>query len=231
MSDPLPNLDFPPTEVRFSIRSLLIWTVVVATLATVAHFLLQRYDRDAQLRMFAYWASALVVVIFALGYFAIARFRAEQKAGRVLFTFVPHSYFFPHWPRFAAAFCGSLLLLMLVPLWFAGTYQAAQSNSVLEALGKSWQPLASMSLWGWSCFAGITYLWWGRKIQFCQHGIVVRHQFLPWEMIHRHYWDACTKNARVLETQVGRFRRIAVIVPPEKREAVEAALKEKANRN
>jgi hypothetical protein len=212
-----------PTDVRFSIRSLLILTVVIAVGATLLASQLHRFDSAQQTRLLAYWMVIVAAASATIFYFARARCRAETSGGGVLFVLVPHSYFLPQAPRAASIIAGTALLVCAAGIWSMESIMAAGAKSTSDWLNATFYANA---LWGMSSTVGITYIWWGRRIRFCEKGIVIRHLFIPWDEIRLFYWDAVNRNACVLETSPPRHRRVAATVPLGDRAAIELLMNE-----
>jgi hypothetical protein len=243
------------TEVRFSIRSLLILTAIAAPLAAGVGIIVRRTDSRWQTSILVTLAASIVFLLACAVYIAWRRHRAEQSAGRVFFDLVLHSYILPHRPRLASTLAGVALLLLFLPvliaLCFAATF-GLPHGSATDIM------LDVIILFGYvnvlsPPIAGLAYIWWGRRVRFCVNGVVVRHTFIPWQWLARYsrfYWDAAYRGVCVLKRKEliapansqehnffqllkegGRYgnapRWIAVIVPPDERAAFEALLKEK----
>jgi hypothetical protein len=105
---------------------------------------------------------------------------------------------------------GSLLVLCAPAAWVFGSYfvadagpQAVGVHSIYGIIGSS---------------LGITYLWWHSGVRLSEHGMVVRHNFVPWSDVKRWFWDACNRDVIVFEFTW--FNQVALNVPPGSREAI-----------
>src|SRR5215471_14819552 len=74
-----------PTEVRFSIRSLLILTAIAAPVAAGVGVILRRVDASWQLRAVIALGASFAFLLVGAVYIAWRRRCAERLAGRVLF--------------------------------------------------------------------------------------------------------------------------------------------------
>jgi hypothetical protein len=243
-----------PTEVRFSVRSLLILMAVVAPATALLGFALRHVDEASQSRFALCSGCAVLIFIAGAVHFAWRRRRAELLAGHVFFELVAHSYFLPRWPRVASMLAGVALLLCFLPALMAVYFVATGAVPAFNWANITMYVVLYWYLYGmWRPITGLTYIWWGGRFRFCEHGIVIRHKFVPWERLasfYRFYWDAVDRNVCVLERQANRtgmrqpppkpsvairegwrygsgFRRIAAIVPPGERDAVVALLKDR----
>jgi len=209
------------TDVRFSMRSMLISTAVIAAGCTAFGIFLKQFPRDAQSRILIFWGVILAIWLGIVLLMARRRYLAEQHAGAVQFELVPYSYFFPKAPRFAAMMAGTFLLAL------APAMAVAYSFAIASAKAHTWWFALDLNSYFivFGSAAGVTYFWWGRRIRFGDHGVVLRYRYLPWENFRRWYWDPCHRGAIVMEFQQG--QRVAAGVPSDQRETVEALLNEK----
>jgi hypothetical protein len=210
-----------PTDVRFSTRSLLVMMAVTAVAATALGAFLRQFPAEAQARLWIWWGALVAIMFLVAGIFATLRFRAERKAGRVLFRLVPHSYFFPRAPRLATILVGSLLLASAPGMWVFGSFVLAAPDA------RWWTQLLN---WGtfYTLFAsglGLTYFWWHARIRLAENGVVVRHEFVPWENVQMCYWDACYPNVVVMWFEF--HRKISALVRAEERKTMSELLEEK----
>lgn len=185
----------PPTDVRFSLRGMLLLTCCVAVAAALYGTLLRQLPDSAR------WPASLAMVVIAvtvaacLAYVARARHRVERLAGAPRFVLPHYSYLFPRAPRLAATLLGFTSLafglgtLALVPiiLWD-------------EKLRPSSMSLAWNGMYALMAVAfGISTLWWNRDARLCQDGVLVRSRLVPWSKNRRRYWGACHRDVVVLE--------------------------------
>jgi hypothetical protein len=210
------------TEVRFRLRSLLIVMAVVAVAATILGWFLRRFPNSRE-QLLIYWGilSLLLVAICVLK--SWRRYRAEKKAGRIMCQLTPHSYFFPRSSRVAAASAGATLLSIGAAMWLFNSFLIADENWG-AAFSIVWNSFYMLLILG----SGITCFWWRRSIRICDHGVVVREKFLPWDKCRWFYWDAGNRDVIVIEWRGA--SRIAAQVPPKRRDNVESLLRAKTGK-
>jgi hypothetical protein len=203
------------TEVRFSIRSLLIVTAgVAAATAAIAAFI-RRFPADERLRLAAYWGVATAILASLVIYQARRRYLAESKAGQVHFLLHRHSFFFPRVPWLATGLFGAFSLLVAL---FAGAI-----TTIGLADSHAWFHLDG-TIFAWIFAAtGIAAMWW-RRVRLAEHGVVVRNEFARWEEC-RWYWDTCNKDVLVIDaSKKPGLGSVALKIPAGKREAIVALL-------
>jgi len=206
------------TEVRFSVRSLLILTAVIAATTSVVAAFIRSFPPNDQLRVALYWGVTAAFLLGLVICHARWRFAAERKAGKVHFLFHRHSYFFPRAPWLAAA---AFAAFSLVASLIIG---AVMSIGVADK--RQWFRLDAILFVLMFATPGIVAVWW-RRIRLAEHGIVVRSEFVRWEDC-RWYWDACNKDVLVINSsRNGEFGSAAMRIPIEQREPVLALLGEK----
>jgi hypothetical protein len=209
-----------PTDVRFSMLSMLVITAVIAVVATALGAFLRRFPAEAQVRLWVYW-GILVALLAGIALFnACLRYVAEKKAGRVLFQLVPHSYFFPRAPRLASILIGTFLVASAPAMWVGGSFFVAKPNASEWMQALNWGTFYGLFGSG----LGIAYFWWHKRIRLCENGVVIRHNFAPWQDLKQYYWDAVYRDVVVMQFL---RQKTAIRVPPEMRDAVAALLKPK----
>jgi hypothetical protein len=203
------------TEVRFSIRSLLIVMAGIAAATTAIAAFIRRFPADARLRLAAYWSVAAAVLLGLVIYQARRRYVAESKAGQVRFLLHRHSYFFPRAPWLATGLFGAFSLLLAL---FAGAI-----STIGLADTRGWFNLDA-TIFAWIFAAtGIAAMWW-RRVRLAEHGVVVRNEFVRWDEC-RWYWDACNKDVLVIDaSKRPGLGSVALKIPAGKREGVVALL-------
>jgi hypothetical protein len=219
----LESIAGPPdvTDVRFSMRSLLMVTALAAVIAAALGAFVRRFPADAQPRLWIFW-GILASLVFALALFhAWLRYRAEKKAGLVLLQLVPHSYFFPRTPRFAAILIPAFLTAAAPALWLGESFLIARAELKVWSGVLNWTAFCSVFTTG----LGISYFWWQKRVRLGTNGVVVRHRFVSWRWCRRWYWDACYRDVVVMEFEG--LQWIAARVPPDEREAVERVLQDR----
>jgi hypothetical protein len=207
------------TDVRYGTRSLLIGMAAVAATLTALGAFIRLFPADVRPRLVVHWGILFAMLAACVAYNARRRYVAEKKAGTVRFLLTPHNYYFPRMPRFARVVVGTFLLLCGPALWVAESFLIAENANNLWMQLLNWQTYLGAAASG----AGMTYLWWHRKVRVCDQGLVVRHSFAPWKDCRRWYRDACYRDVIVLEFQ--KHGRTAVKVPDTDRTSMEALLK------
>jgi hypothetical protein len=211
-----PALD--ETEVRFSIRALLIVTACVAVGTTALGAFLRQFPKEAQLRLLLYWGLLAITVIALILHHARRRRNSERQAGRTHFVLTRHSYFLPQSARWAAIIPGTLLLLVPPVYWVFGSFLIAENKPGAWSNAFNWPAIYSVAM----CGSGLTLLWW-RRIKLTENGVLLRNRFIPWGDCTRWYWDACNKHVIVIQMKTP--ARMAARTSPEDRDAIESLLR------
>jgi hypothetical protein len=246
-----------PSDVRFSIRSLLAIMVAVAFAAALFGTVLRRLDSPTQRAAVLLFGALAFLFVGATVVVGLLRYRAEQRAGCVLFRLARHSYFTPRAPRIAAIAGGAALLALGVLIW--GIYASivmfdTRSPNNPTGHGPAEAFVGGLYGIGWGGLfvtMGIGAIWWSHRIRLCERGLVTGFRFVSWEQCGKYYWDACYPNVLVLAWSAEKQRRaiaqaaansaasrqvahrqatilhLAIRVPPDKRAAVENLFKEK----
>jgi hypothetical protein len=207
----------PPTDARFTVRALLLVMSLLAVGATIFGFVLRQFSELEQFRAVAILLAVAVILVACVAWVAQKRRRLEREAGVPRFVLMPHSYLFPLAPRLVTRIAGTSalvlgifgLVMIGVVAWFEPTRDASPALA--------WNGFMALS----ACSFGISALWWNRGTRLCDGGLLVHDKFMPWDKFQRCYWDACYRDVLVLETW------IAVRVPAEIREQVEAFVRER----
>jgi len=217
------GFDRSTTEVRYSLRAMLIATAAVAVAATAIGVFIRTFPEDVHFQLAIYWGLLAAILVALYAFHASRRFHAERAAGRVDFRLTRHSYFLPNAPNLANYFWGLLLLCAGPGIGIVRSFAIAENGSVRAAF-PNYGTIACLIASGY----GITLLWW-KRIQLCERGIIDRNDMIPWQNCQRWYWDACNKNVAVLVVEKG--GNIAAKVPPDDREAVATLLHAKVGLN
>jgi hypothetical protein len=208
------------TEVQFGMRAILVVMTVVSVAAAIVASIIRVLPADAQKQVAIYVAAVIAILIGSVFFVGWKRRLVEREAGPPLLVLTPHSYLFPRLPRLAAIASGvGLLSFSLLTI-------VATVAMIVEEGFRSVGHMYYVSFWAvGACASGIGYLWWNRSVRLCETGVLVRHRLVPWADCRRAYWDACYRDAMVLEWQ--QHVRIALRVPNDQRAAVETLLAEK----
>jgi hypothetical protein len=205
------------TEVRFSIRSVLILMAVLAGLISALGAFIRRFPPESRLRLGLYWGCLAALMVAMFIYTGHRRFTAEAKAGRVLFRFVPHSYMFPR------AHGWTHMLMGIGCLAFAPAVWVAYSFWVGDPTKPAWQGVGNINVVYalMSAAAGFSFIWW-RRIVVSENGLIIRNNFVPWGDCLSWYWDACNRDVVVVRTTIQSMT--AMKVPAGDRSAIEQLL-------
>src|SRR4051812_4456340 len=199
------------TEVRFSIRAMLIWTAVAAVVFTALGAFIQHFPANVQSRLLLFWSMQAAAIATLVVYHMRRRLLAERKAGHVMKSLPLHSYALPRAPQFAGVMCAIMLLLFAFGICVGDSFELAATP-----LGTWWLPVDIYATF--LAGVGVTLLWW-RRVRIAENGIVVRSNFVPWPSFRRWYWNACNKDVAVVERTNG--GDVAFKVPEPERGAVE----------
>jgi hypothetical protein len=205
------------TEVRFSIRSLLVLMTVLAVIVSALGAFIRRFPPEARLRLSLYWAGLAALMLAMFIYTARKRYLAESQAGRVMFRLIPHSYMFPRAPSW------SYFLMGVGCLAFAPTIWIFYSFWVGDVSTPAWQSVTNINVVYalMAAAAGFSYLWW-RRIIVAENGLIIRNIFVPWCECRSWYWDACNRKVAVVRTNIQAMT--AMKVPDEERDAITSLL-------
>lgn len=208
-----------PTEVRFSIRAMLIVMAVVAVaLASLSAFIRQ-FPPEARLRLAIYWGLLIVALLMLFAYHVWRRMCAEQQAGQTLVRLSRYSRLLPNSPVASATIRGVLALAAAPVLWIGGSYVLAdQSGSWLNFA--NFGTLTCLYISG----AGLTYFWW-QLVQICDNGIIYRNQFAPWGTCRRWYCEERRTSALVIE--ISGHGQLIAVVPRDQNEIIKSILNQK----
>lgn len=212
------------TDVRFSVRTLLIATVPVALIAIVARQFVLRLAPDQQARVAVAWAGWLTLVVAWTLFNAQRRIRVEKLAGRTIMRLSIYGMN-PLW-RVVSRYllCGYLALSVPVMLLMIAD-RAAQVGSVAAALLAAVYPDAIF--WAWLMAFSIALWWWGRDIRLSAAGVLWDKRFIRWSEVHER-WDP-DRDALTLHgpDQHGVELVCDVVISEKQRGEVEALLREK----
>jgi hypothetical protein len=211
-----PALD--ATEVRFSIRALLIVTACVAVGTTALGAFLRQFPKEAQLRLLLYWGLLAIILIMLILYHAWRRRTSERQAGRTHFVLTRYNYFLPRSVRWATIIPGTLLLLVAPLYWAYGSFSVAENKPGAWSNAFNWPAIYSVAM----CGSGLTLLWW-RRVKLTENGVLIRNRFVPWGNCTRWYWDACNKHVIVIQMKTP--TRMAARTSPEDRDGIESLLR------
>lgn len=215
------------TDVRFSLRSLLIATVLVAVVASVLGQVFRNVAPAERTRVIAQWGICAAFVGLFIGNHMRNRYRLERDAGRKLLELSPRVRYLPSgksWTRFV----GGAFLIALGPLY------------LLLVVNAPLQPKMPMGLQFWSYFfpgflsagaisGGVAQVWWNRAVQLRENGALYGLRLLRWDHVTNFRWESELLHLEGVDQRHNDVRFTGV-VPADIREAVETVLVERLNR-
>jgi hypothetical protein len=230
MSDHLQSAAPPPepTDVRFSLKSLLILTVPLAIVCAVGGLIVRRLSSEVQTQVLSCGAAWLVVVVVWLGYYARTRYKIDRIAGVTLMILPPIS-----WTGDATSesrrIIGSCFLMGMGVLVTIGVFPLLLRTGDVHEM---WATVMITAVIGASITAtGATQIWWRKSIHFRQHGIVQGIQFFRWDHILNLAWDALDPGLTIQAiNQRGMDGSVKAAVSADDRDRVQNILDEMASR-
>jgi hypothetical protein len=226
MSDSFPAADtgLRSTDVSFGVRTMLLVTVPVALIASVAGWFMRSIPPEERARVAVAWTMWLAILVAWIAVAAGRRIRFEKRAGRT-FMRLPIYGGNPDWRLFNRwLLSGTLVLFGFLGLfWSAANAIQAQTigGAVLAVLN-----LGSLTLAGLAAYS-VTLWWWGRDIRLCEAGVLWDRRIIPWDELHER-WDPDRDTLTLSGLDLHQVRLVcAVLVPEQRREAVLALLQEK----
>jgi hypothetical protein len=227
MSEVPPDTAAPHSDVRFSIRTLLLTMVGVAIVAAIVGHNFRRLDSSDRASVARFWGVCTGIVILWVGWSAWTRIRLERAAGQLHYALLPAGTWF-RTVRPWRTVAGGLLCILL------GTYYLAIF---------SWGAPAQTALGGavflgvfvaFLMVMGIKTIWWNRTMQIRENGLLRGLRLLRWSHVTRHRWDSLGKfkllegdvHCLIIEGVDHRHKDLhfRVSVPTADRPAIEAIL-------
>ncbi|NOY28886.1 MAG: hypothetical protein GXP28_01555 [Planctomycetes bacterium] len=210
----------PFSATRFRFQSLLLATTVVAGIAALCGAYLRGASGAEQRCLLILWGSgAASFAIWMLGY--TWQHRSEKKVGLVRFR-LPWFVCLRTWllsPKIYGMF-----FLLTAPFFII--FQTGQCAKYAERGAGFWQVAIQGLNPGLFAAIGFTCIWWHKEFWIGEQGITLLSSFQPWERIKVCYPHKKQDDTLVLELGlIG--RKVAVRVPTELREQVDALIAEK----
>jgi hypothetical protein len=216
------------TDVRFSLRSLLIVTIVVAVTAALLGPYLRNQSPDVRTPIGVLWATCLTMAAAALGYQAHLRYRLEHAAGKRLSSLPLHGKKVGRAGSSFAFVVGGLLIACGLLYLLTARYMfrpPANAPSAVPYLMLS-VPLRA-GLCAMFIAHGISTIWWGRSVQLRERGVLRGLRLLRWDHVTNCHWSRWS-NALYLEGVDQRHRdyQVGISIPNRDLETVGAILAE-----
>jgi hypothetical protein len=172
-----------PTDVRFSIRALLVATIAVAVMAAVLGPNFRGIPAGQRMPVAALWGLCLVVTLLQVARLAWRRYRLEFAAGRRIVSAPWGGTYSGHagqWGVFLGA--GFAVGVGILNQLLVHQKIALTSTRLDQFFDFAIAPLISGT-----CIAfGIGLVWWQRTAQFREHGLLYGLRFMPWT--HVTHW-------------------------------------------
>lgn len=210
-----------PTDVRFSMRSILLATLVIAIAAALIGPELRGIPAEDLGRTALLWGLFFSIVLFQIVRFARKRYRLEKAAGRILVashwrgTYTGHSW------TFGAFLVGGIVISIGISCLVMAS-QALRSNLVEMLI-----PVAAATAFAGVCVSnGVVLIWWHRTAQFRENGFLYGLRLLPWSNVANYKLAFCTLKLSGVDTQNANFQLI-MNVPTDRVAAVQTLLSEK----
>ena len=212
------------TDVSFGVRTMLIVTVPVALIASMAGAFLRSLAPDERARVTVAWTMWLALLVACIAIAAVRRIRFEKRAGRTIMR-LPIYGGNPDWRLFNRwALSGSLVLFGFLGLFWSAA-NAIQAQTIGDTV---WNVLyfGSLSLAAAAAYS-VTLWWWGRDIRLCEVGVLWDRRIIAWSEVYER-WDPDHDTLTLSGFDQHKRRLVcAVLVPEQRREAVLGLLQEK----
>jgi hypothetical protein len=212
------------TDVSFGVRTMLLVTVPVAMIASVAGWFMRSIPPEERARVAVAWTMWLAILVAWIAVAAGRRIRFEKRAGRAIMR-LPIYGGNPDWRLFNRwVLSGALVLFGFLGLFWSAAI-AMQAQTIV---GTVWAVLnfGSLTLAGLAAYS-VTLWWWGRDIRLCEAGVLWDRRIIPWSEVHER-WDPDRDTLTLSGLDLHQVRLVcAVLVPEQRREAVLALLQEK----
>jgi hypothetical protein len=217
------------TDVRFSLRSLLIVTVVVAVTAALLGPYIRNLSPDERAPVGAMWAVCITMAAAAIGYQARLRYRLERDAGKRLISLPLHGKKLGANASNSlyvigglAIACGVLYLLGENVAFHLRQNRPSAISSLVFAI------LLRAGLSAMFMVYGISIIWWGRSVQLREHGALRGLHLLRWDHVTNCHWSRWS-NSLYLEGVDQRHRDIqaGISIPDRNLEMVGLILADK----
>jgi hypothetical protein len=181
MTEPMPSATdaSEPSDVRFSMRALLLMMVGVAVAAAALgpHFRgLKPEDRGP---VAALWVGTGLVVLALVTRHARTRYQLEKDAGSKILALEPRGRWISHHRLWVTVLNGCVIIAF-------GLFQMLRIPSPDQTIF----PMLIRGGIGALCITlGIVFIWWNQKVQLRANGALYGLRFLQWNHITAHRWQ------------------------------------------
>lgn len=212
------------TDVSFGVRTMLIVTVPVALIASLAGAFLRSLAPEERARVAVAWTMWLALLGACIAIAAVRRIRFEKRAGRTIMR-LPIYGGNPDWRLFNRwVLSGTLVLFGALGLFWSAA-SALQAKTIGDTV---WDVMyfGSLSMAGAAAYS-VTLWWWGRDIRLCEVGVLWDRRIIAWSEVYER-WDPDHDTLTLMGYDQHNRRLVcSVLVPEQRREAVLALLQRK----
>lgn len=225
---------------RYSLRSVLIATTVIAILCAILATLIRSLPKEQQKLVSTVLISAIAGILSALFFACIYRFRTEKFCGKRLFAFYPPKSFKKPWRKSNLA----QFVIPVVFLWFTLIsnliFNIQHSNMPFNMQQISIWPLVYNLITGFISGVYIAAFfirfWWrglSDSIEFCENGFILNGiRYRPWTNFYSYEKSSLHENKIVLRRKKDSLKSIQdLYVLKEHREEVLSFLQKKISVN
>jgi hypothetical protein len=220
------------TDVRFSLRSLLILMSVVALLSAAIGPYFRGMDPSKQVRVASLWGVCFLFAATQLGRLARRRYLLEKAAGNKLVELRPGGRYLQRAQPWLVYPAGGLLIAFGLLWQFLDSQLISLPSNNFATLQNWYRYLFLLFLYGWLSGTfiarGVATIWWNRTIQLREHGVLHGVRLLRWNHITDCRWSRWTSNLSIEGVdQRHNDARLDILLPANHVEAVAAILADK----
>jgi hypothetical protein len=210
--------DIEPTDVRFSMRSLLVATLLSGIAAAVIAPSFRLIQAENIGLAAALWGLFFSLAILRTIRFARQRFQLEMTAGGLLVASQWRGTYTGHGWTCASFIVGLILIAMGIACIVVG-HEIVNSNTG----GKEIPIVLSGVFAGYCVSNGIALIWWHRTAQFRENGFFYGLRLMPWAQVDSATLTHGMLKLRGTDTRKADFYLI-MHVPASQIEAIRAVL-------
>jgi len=175
------ELDAPPpepTDVRFSLGAILIWTIVVAVGAAALGPYFRGLDPAVRQQVGTLWGICIAFTAIWIGHAARSRYRLERAAGANLLELLPASRTFNATSSWMAYVGGALLIGLGIGYLLLAANMLERRQNVAAQL---YVYLFFGLICGRIVAHGVATIWWNRTVQLRELGVLQGLRLLCWD--------------------------------------------------